>query len=150
MPSSFKIVSGEEHHLPDVLSLIQELASFEKEPDAVTNTLVELKKSWKEKHFDFIVVYDKENMVGFALFYFRYSTWKGLCLYLEDFYIQPAHRRLGIGNNVFDKLVSIAKANGCKLLNWQVLDWNKEAIKFYSRKGAAISTIWYNGTLEIS
>ena len=150
MPPSFQILPGEEHHLVDVLALIRELAVFEKEPAAVTNTLEDLKINWNNKHYDFIVVSQNDKIIGFALFYYRYSTWKGLCLYLEDFYIQPKFRSLGIGNDVFDEVVNIAKLKKCKLLNWQVLDWNTEAIKFYERKGASISKIWYNGTTEIS
>ena len=149
MHSSFKIIKGEKHHLISVLSLINELAVFEKEPDAVTNTLPNLIKNWEDSNFDFVVVTDEKNIIGFALFYFRYSTWKGLCLYLEDFYIQPSYRSRGIGNDVFDRVVAIGKEKGCVLLNWQVLDWNKEAIKFYKRKKADISEIWYNGTLKL-
>jgi GNAT superfamily N-acetyltransferase len=150
MPDSYQILEGDLNHLDQVMSLIQELADFEKEPLAVTNNASQLKEDWLNDRFAFLVVEHGEKVIGFALCYYRYSTWKGLCLFLEDLYIQSAYRSKGIGGKLFDELVELARRNQCKLLNWQVLDWNTRAIDFYENKHAEISKIWYNGTLVIS
>lgn len=150
MPDSYQILAGDVSHLDQVMSLIQELADFEKEPLAVTNNANQLKEDWLNKRFELLVVVMDDKVIGFALCYYRYSTWKGLCLYLEDFYVQAAYRSLGIGSKLFEEVIELARKNGCKLLNWQVLDWNTRAIAFYEAKNAEISKIWYNGTLEIS
>jgi len=150
MSNSYQILKGDIHHLDEVMALIQELADFEKEPLAVTNTATQLKEDWLNKRFQLLVVVQDTKVIGFALCYYRYSTWKGLCLYLEDFYIQSAYRSLGIGGALFNRVIEIGKQQNCKLLNWQVLDWNKRAIAFYENKNAEISKIWYNGTLELS
>lgn len=141
------ISRGELKHLSQVHSLINELAVFEKEPNAVINSIQSLEEDFRGKLYDFFVVLDNNDVVGFALYYMRYSTWKGKSFYLEDFYIQPQFRNNGIGKELFSKCVVEARAIGCYQMNWQVLDWNKGAIRFYERIGANISTEWHNGTL---
>ncbi len=149
MTSSFKIMDGEIYHLASVHALITELAIFEKEPEAVTNSLSQLEADFSKQLFNFKVVEIAQEIVGFALYYYRYSTWKGKCLYLEDFYIQDQYRSNGIGSQLFEEVINFAKQQDCKLVTWQVLDWNTEAIKFYERKGAAIDKTWYNGKVAL-
>lgn len=146
-----KILKGEKNHLSQVHSLIVELAIFEKEPLAVTNTAVQMEQDYDNGLFDFIVsINDAKKVIGFALYYWRYSTWKGKSFYLEDFYVQEKYRSKGIGKELFEECLEIAKKENCNQMNWQVLDWNKRAISFYKSLKAEISTEWYNGTISLS
>ena len=86
-------------------------------------------------------------MVGFALYYISYSTWKGRCLYLEDFYVQEAERKQGHGQALFDEIVQVAKKMCVKRMDWQVLDWNHTALNFYRRNHATLDPEWINGRL---
>ena len=129
-----------------IYQLIKDLATFEKAPDEVSNTAEELAKHLFDDQICEAIVYEFENeIVGFALFYISYSTWKGVCLYLEDFYVKPESRSLGIGSKLFDKVVEIAKEKKVKRMDWQVLDWNETAIEFYKRKNALLDPEWING-----
>jgi GNAT superfamily N-acetyltransferase len=129
--------------------LISELALYEKAPDEVTNTVEKLKVDlFVDGVCEALVVEnDLLEVVGFALYYQSYSTWKGRCLYLEDFYIQPAFRRGGIGSQLFHEVVEIAKKWGVKRMDWQVLDWNEPAIEFYKKQQAVLDPEWVNGRL---
>jgi GNAT superfamily N-acetyltransferase len=129
-----------------IYQLIKDLATFEKAPDEVSNTAEELAKHLFDEHICEAIVYELENeIVGFALYYISYSTWKGVCLYLEDFYVKPESRSLGIGSKLFDRVVEIAKEKKVKRMDWQVLDWNETAIEFYKRKNALLDPEWING-----
>jgi GNAT superfamily N-acetyltransferase len=86
-------------------------------------------------------------IIGMAIYYPTFSTWRGKMLYLEDFYVQPKYRSKGIGQSLFDSILHRARITNCKLMKWQVLDWNKKAIKFYKRNNAEIETEWLNGKL---
>lgn len=131
-----------------ILKLIKGLAEYEKDLPAVINTEEALKKHLFEEQICYAYVAEMEGeIVGFVLYYISYSTWKGKCLYLEDFYIQPQYRRSGIGSLLFDKLVEICKTEGYARMDWQVLEWNQLAIDFYEKKGATIDKEWYNGRL---
>jgi GNAT superfamily N-acetyltransferase len=132
-----------------ILGLIQELAAFEREPNAVSNTAEELNHAlFTEKHCNAFVWEDKElGVIGFALYYFGYSTWKGKTVYLEDLYVKPEFRQQKIGEQLFDKVVEVAKNSGVRRMDWQVLDWNTPAIKFYEKKGATLDAEWINGRL---
>ena len=132
-----------------ILELIIELAIFEKEPDAVTATLAELEEAgfgpnpvWKA-----FVVEDEGIIVGFALYYIRYSTWKGQRLYLEDLVITESHRGKGLGKLLFDRLIQETRELGFSGMVWQVLDWNEPAINFYKKYEASIETGWLNAAL---
>ena len=129
--------------------LISELALYEKAPDEVTNTVEQLKTDlFVDSVCEALVVEnDSSEIVGFALYYPSYSTWKGRCLYLEDFYIQPEFRRRGIGSRLFSEVVETAKRWGVKRMDWQVLDWNKPAIEFYKKHQAVLDPEWLNGRL---
>lgn len=129
--------------------LISELALYEKAPNEVSNTVEKLKVDlFVDAVCEALVVEnDAQEVVGFALYYQSYSTWKGRCLYLEDFYIQPEFRRGGIGSRLFHEVVETAKKWGVKRMDWQVLDWNEPAIEFYKKQQAVLDPEWVNGRL---
>ena len=123
-----------------ILELINELAVYERAPEEVTVTLAEFedagfgkKPVWKA----FVAELDGK-IVGFALYYIRYSTWKGCRLYLEDFLVTEACRGLGIGKLLFDKIILEAKEMGFNGMTWQVLDWNEPALNFYKKYESGI------------
>lgn len=129
-------------------ALICELAAYEREPDAVVNTIEELGiHLFEEQICSALVAEENNQIVGFALWYTSYSTWKGKCLYLEDFYVLPEFRKTGIGNQLFDEVVAIAKASGVRRMDWQVLEWNELALSFYRKKEAILDPEWINGRL---
>lgn len=132
-----------------IFGLIQELASFERAPEQVINTPAQLHIDLFQDEICKALVAENPsgNVVGFALYYISYSTWKGRCLYLEDFYIQESERKKGYGQALFDEVVSIAKAMGVKRMDWQVLDWNHTALNFYRRNHATLDPEWINGRL---
>jgi GNAT superfamily N-acetyltransferase len=127
-------------------ALICELATYEREPDAVVNTIEDLGiHLFDEQICSALVAEENNQIVGFALWYTSYSTWKGKCLYLEDFYVLPEFRKSGIGNQLFDAVVAIAKASGVRRMDWQVLEWNELALSFYRKKNAVLDPEWING-----
>ena len=133
--------------LADIYSLVKELAIFEKSPDAVTSRLADYQSAYDEGLIEALVAIAQGKIVGMALYYTTFSTWKGKMLYLEDFYVQPEYRSRGIGNLLFQKFLAIAKSKSCKMAKWQVLDWNVKAIDFYKRQGAIIEDEWFNGKI---
>jgi GNAT superfamily N-acetyltransferase len=135
--------------IPAIFSLIQELASYERAPEQVVNTPAQLQIDlFDDQICTAIVATNASNQViGFALYYISYSTWKGRCLYLEDFYVQEAERKQGYGQALFDEVVRIAKHMGVKRMDWQVLDWNHTALNFYRRNHATLDPEWINGRL---
>ncbi len=129
-----------------IMDLIRALALYEKAPEQVSNTAEDLGKHlFDERICDAIVAEEGEQIVGFALFYTNYSTWKGKCLYLEDFFVLPEYRMHGIGSQLFDEVVRIAKERKVRRMDWQVLEWNEPAIKFYQKKNAVLDPEWING-----
>ena len=80
-------------------------------------------------------------------YYIAYSTWRGRMLYLEDFVVAEAHRSSGLGQRLFDTFVAVAREKDCRMVKWQVLDWNVGAIRFYERQNATIETEWHNGKI---
>lgn len=142
---------GVEADLPQVLALIKELAVYERAPEAVTNTLAAMQRDGfgPAPIFSFFVLEnDAAEIIGLALFYTAYSTWKGRMLYLEDLVVTEAARRGGFGRLLFDTVVAEARATGAVRMKWQVLDWNEPAIGFYKKLGANIESEWLNGNLD--
>ena len=144
-----KIRRGEKKDLPEVLKLIKELADYENALEEVTITLEDLEKDGFESNpcYWFLIAEDKNQIIGLSFYFFRYSTWKGKFLFLEDFVIKENYRRSGIGSKLFEETVKIChdlKLNG---MTWQVLDWNTPAIDFYKKYHANISASWLNGKL---
>ncbi len=133
-----------------ILGLIQELATFEREPDAVSNTIDELKHAlFAEQDCHAFVWNDTQHgVIAFALYYFGYSTWKGKTVYLEDLYVKPEFRQQKIGEKLFDAVVEVAKKEKVRRMDWQVLEWNTPAIKFYEKKGATLDAEWINGRMH--
>jgi GNAT superfamily N-acetyltransferase len=148
MPTSI-IRRGQEADLPRVLALIQELADYERAPHEVTNTLEMMRHDGfgPEPIFGFFVLESGAELLGLALFYTAYSTWKGRMLYLEDLVITEAARRGGYGRQLFGAVVAEARRTGAQRLKWQVLDWNEPAIEFYKKLGAQLDGEWLNGNL---
>lgn len=139
------VKSAEIKDLPAIIGLVNELAVFENEPDAVTATLKEYEDAFKNKIFEALIAKNEESIVGMAIYYMTFSTWKGKMLYLEDLYVKEASRRMGIGQQLFDEFLNQAEIKGAKLCKWQVLDWNTPAVKFYEKNGAVIEKNWWNG-----
>lgn len=133
----------------DILLLIKELAVYEKEPDAVEITTEELRSHlFIEQICEAIVAVDNEIVIGFALYYTSYSTWKGKCLYLEDLYIKAELRRSGVGKKLFQRVAEVAQLKKVRRMEWQVYDWNQPAIDFYLKLDAQLNKTWLNGRLE--
>jgi len=133
-----------------VFELIQELALYEKAPDEVVNTEAQLIEDGfgKNKIFDCLVAENETHeILGMALFFTGYSTWKGKTLYLEDFLVKEAFRKHGIGKLLFDAVVEEAKNRKVNRMDWQVLDWNEPAINFYKKNNAILDGEWFNGRL---
>jgi len=135
---------------PRLLELVNELALFEKAPQEVTVTLQEFEDAgfgnnpvWKA-----FVAVDNGIIIGFALYYVRYSTWKGCRLYLEDLLVTESHRGMGIGKLLFDRIIKETQERGFSGMVWQVLDWNEPAIKFYNKYGSSIEAGWLNAALS--
>ena len=133
-----------------LLELVQELALFEKAPHEVTVSLEEFEFAGFSEHpvWWAFVVENEEQIVGFALYYIRYSTWKGCRMYLEDIIITEEYRGKGLGKLLFELLIIEAKERNLKGIVWQVLDWNEDAIEFYKKYNANLDPEWVNGSLS--
>ena len=136
--------------IPDLLALITELAVFEKAPHEVINTpeLMEKDGFGENNIFDAFVAETDGHVIGMAITYFRYSTWKGKRLYLEDLIVTEKSRGLGAGQLLFQHCIQFGKESECNGMVWQVLDWNEPAIDFYKSYHAHLDGGWINGTLE--
>lgn len=141
------IREGKEYDLPALLTLIKELAVYEQAGDEVTINLEILKQDGfdtSNPYYQFLVAEAGGKVVGTALYFSTYSTWKGRVLYLEDLVVAAAHRRQGIGRLLFDELVQKAKEMNAQRLCWQVLDWNEPAIEFYKKIDTNFDGEWLN------
>lgn len=143
--STITIRPGTAADLAFVHQMVTQLAIYEKEPDAVTATLADYERDFNAGIFSTLIATYDDKPVGMMLYFMMYSTWKGRMMYLDDFYVKPSHRRMGIGERLFDAFRREAKDQGCILIKWQVLDWNEPAIRFYEKIGATIETNWWNG-----
>jgi len=139
-----KIRKAKKQDMSKVLLLIKELATFEKEPKAVVideNYLIEFGFSENPSFFTYIAEYDNE-IVGMALFYYRFSTWKGQTIHLEDLIVKQNKRNLGIGKALYNEVLKFAAVKKVKRVEWVVLDWNTNAIQFYQKTGAKVLNDW--------
>ncbi len=134
-----------ESDMPQVLELIHELAVFEKEPDAVEVTVEELVKEGfgENRLFHCFVAEVDAQIVGIALVYYRFSTWKGRSIHLEDLIVKESMRGTGLGSALYTEVMKYAKEKGVRRVEWVVLDWNKNAIDFYTKSGAELLKDWY-------
>lgn len=144
--SNIVIRRGTESDIQSALGLVKELAAYEKAPDEVEVSLEEM-KGWgfgSNKVFDFFVAEENGTIIGMALYYYKYSTWKGKCMFLEDIIVTESQRGKGIGKLLFDEIVKVAKAEKVRRLEWQVLEWNEPAINFYKKYNAVLDSEWIN------
>jgi GNAT superfamily N-acetyltransferase len=141
-----KIRNAEKADMTGVLALIQELADYERAPKEVIVTVEILNRDgFGENPLFKCLIAERENtMVGIALYYIKYSTWKGPCVFLEDIVVTLSERRIGIGKLLFEEVIKVANEMSAKRMEWQVLDWNEPAIKFYEKYQPEILKDWLN------
>ncbi|MDX2247136.1 MAG: GNAT family N-acetyltransferase [Bacteroidia bacterium] len=147
MAENIIIRKGQRGDIPVVHQLVYELAKYEKAEYEVETTPEQYERdSFGENPlFDFLVAeHPSEGIIGIALFYFGYSTWKGKKLYLDDLVVTEAWRRKGVGQMLFDQLAKYALEQEAHVLSWQVLDWNTPAIRMYEKIGAYLDPEWVN------
>ncbi len=154
--SEIKIRKAERHDCARMMELVQELADFEKAPNEVTVSLAHFEESgfgkqpvWRAYVATTLDAYGKESIHAFALYYVRYSTWKGQRMYLEDIIVTEAMRCKGIGKMLFDALIDEAKKRQFTGIVWQVLEWNEPAIRFYKKYNASFDSEWINCSLSL-
>ena len=130
--------------MPSVLELIQELATFEKEPDAVVVTVDDLVRDGFSENplFQCFVAEVGNEIIGMALYYHRYSTWKGKTIHLEDLIVKENKRGTGAGFALYKEIIKQGKAENVRRIEWNVLDWNTPAINFYEKSGAKVLDDW--------
>ncbi len=151
MQTSTTIRIGKKEDLPQVLELIKELALYERAPHEVTNTVARMEEDGFGQNpiYGLFVAETNKGIVGIAIFYWRYSTWKGKRLYLEDIVVTEKERGQGIGKLLFDRTMQHALDEQCSGMLWQVLDWNEPAINFYKKYyQATLDGSWINCSLE--
>ena len=138
------IREAQKSDMPAVISLIKELAEFEKEPDEVEiDSTILVNDGFEENsYFKCFIAKNNECIIGAAIIYNRYSTWKGRTIHLEDLIVTEKMRANGVGTLLLDKVVNYAKKLNVKRVSWEVINWNKKAIKFYLNKGALIKQDW--------
>ena len=144
------IRKAKKEDMPAVLELIKELAAFENEPNAVVVTVETLEEEGFGENplFQVFVAEVDQKIEGMALFYYRFSTWKGRTLHLEDLVVREEKRGTGLGNALYQKVIEFAQEQGLKRVEWVVLDWNKHAIDFYENSGATILKGWYTVQMD--
>jgi len=141
------IRTATEADVPQILRFIRALAEFEREPGAVEATVEGLLRDGfgPQPMYSCLMAEENGQAAGFALYFFNYSTWLGRPgLYLEDLFVMPEFRGLGIGKALLQRVAAIAVEKGCKRLQWEVLDWNTPAIDFYRAMGAEFLDEWRN------
>ena len=138
------IRKGRIEDMPRVLELIQELATFEKQPHAVQVTVSDLERDGFGPNplFQILVAEMDGEIPGIALFYNRFSTWKGKTIHLEDLIVSEQYRGSGIGMKLYQAVMAEAKKQNVRRVEWNVLDWNTPAISFYEKTGAVVFKDW--------
>ena len=147
---NFNIRKAERKDCEEMMKLIKELAVYEKAPDEVTVSLEHFEASGFGENpvwGAFVAEFEKK-IVGMALYYIRYSTWKGQRLYLEDLIVTESFRGKGLGKILFDKLIEFGKEKNYSGMMWQVLDWNEPAINFYKKYNAKFDSEWLNVSVD--
>ena len=147
-----KIRKAEKKDANSILDLIKELAEFEREPNEVilTKEIIERDGFGENNLFKCFVAEYNYKVVGMALFYPRYSTWKGPTLHLEDLIVTESMKGKGIGTKLYNSFIDYAILKGVKRVEWVVLDWNKSAIEFYKKTGAKVLKDWRTVQLKIN
>lgn len=144
------IRKGTREDIPELLRLVRELARYEKAEHEVSNTPKMMLKDGFEDNpvFGSYVAEVNDQIVGLAIYYYRYSTWKGKRLYLEDIIVTESHRGAGIGKLLFEEVMATVLRENCTGMMWQVLDWNEPAINFYKGFNTRFDAEWINCHLE--
>ncbi len=130
--------------IPAIHTLVRELAAYEQALEAVTTTPEEYLTDFQAGRFESIVAEMDDIVVGMVLFYAAYSTWKGKMLYLDDFVVWEPYRRYGVGQLLYDAFLEEGRKRGCRLVKWQVLDWNTPALRFYEKNDVIVEKDWWN------
>jgi len=148
--NEFTIRQGEKQDLPSVFELVKELAEYEHLLHEVSNSvaLMEIDGFGEHPIYGFFVAEKEHQIVGLSLYYYRYSTWKGRRLYLEDIIVTEAKRGKGIGKLLFERTLQKTLEDKCSGMTWQALDWNEPALNFYRKYNAKLDPGWLNGSLE--
>ncbi len=130
--------------MPAVLELINELAIFEKEPEAVVVTVADLVRDGfgEQPLFHVFVAENQSEIIGMALYYYRFSTWKGKTIHLEDLIVKESQRGTGAGFALYTEIIKQGKKDNVKRIEWNVLDWNTPAVDFYIKSGAKVLDDW--------
>lgn len=141
---SFIIRKGVENDMQSVHNLITELAVFEKEPNAVEITVDDLQKDGFSENpkFNIFVAEEENSIIGIALFYERYSTWKGKSIHLEDLIVTKSRQKIGAGKALYKAVLKYAYDNNFNRVAWEVIDWNTNAVDFYKSTGATYLSDW--------
>ena len=148
--SEIVIRKAKPEDVTDILSLIKELADFEKGLDQVTVTEGDLRRDGFGKNPLFCALIAEKNLeiLGIAVYFYTYSTWNGKTLYLEDLIVRKNSRSKGIGKQLMEEIIKIGQEQQVHRISWQVLDWNVEAQKFYKKFEASLDAEWLNGRLD--
>ncbi len=144
---NIKIRKAEKSDIPTIIALVKKLALFERAPQEVTVTEEDyIENGFMNENplFESNLAFVDDKIAGFSLWYYRFSTWKGKRLYLEDIYIEEEFRGMGIGKLLLEKAIEEGKAKNCTGMMWQVLDWNDKAIEFYKKYDVKLDYEWVN------
>ena len=142
-----KIRKGKEKDFPALLSLLHDEAIFEGSPkSAVKNSVEQMKK--EKKYINFFIAEEKGNVIGVAVYSFAYYPWVGKSFYIEDLFVKPEYRSMGVGTKLLIKLFQFAQKEGCNRLRWEVEEKNIGAQKFYSKLGAKMGDKWFDCDLD--
>jgi GNAT superfamily N-acetyltransferase len=151
MDTKIYFKKAQKEDTPLILKLVKKLAEFELAPEEVTVSEIDYLENGFNEHplFECNLIYVGEELAGFCLWYFRFSTWKGKRLYVEDLYIEEKFRNNKLGTVLLEEAIEEAKRTKCTGLMWQVLDWNTNAIEFYKKYKAKFDSGWINVHLNL-
>jgi len=144
------IRKGEKEDIKQVFNLVLELAIYENGRHEVVTSVREMERDCfgPEPVFDFFVAENDEGIVGLSLYYYRYSTWKGKLLYIEDLIVTEKYRRSGIGTRLMEATIEEARLTHCNGVQWQVLEWNEPALAFYNKYNPVLDGEWINCRID--
>lgn len=144
---SISIEVAQKSDLTEIHQMILDFATFQKTPEKVYITVEQMEA---DAHLiKALIVRENEKAIGFATYYFGYSSWSGRHLYLDDIYLETAYRGQGIGDQMMDQLEELAKAEKCRSMRWLVSKWNDSAIEFYKKRGASIDSTEFTCQLDL-
>lgn len=145
---NINIRSAQQSDLSEVYALIKALAVFEKEFNEPENSFDQFTEDFNNNLYGCLVAFNADGIIGMALYFYGYSTWKGKMLYLDDLVVKESYRQQKIGSQLFNAIIDIAKNESANVVRWQVLDWNQPAISMYEKVNASFGKDWWNCQLE--